>query len=291
MKNIIIVTGGAGFIGSNLIRKLIRETKYKIISIDNYIAGSKKNHLFHKRVNYIYGSTININKLLNNYKRNIKLIFHFGEFSRIVKSFEKRDQILKSNIEGSIKVVEFCLQNNIRIIYSCTSAGFGRNFQDINLSPYAYYKSFILNLILNYRNWYGLNYQILYFFNVYGGTEIIKDEMKAVIGIFEDQKKTNKSLTVVKPGTQSRIFTHIDDLVTECVKIMKLKKNSHYIIKAKKSYTILEIAKFFNHKYRFVSIRKGERFASTIVKKIRNNKINIINCNTDIKKYLLKKYE
>jgi UDP-glucose 4-epimerase len=107
MKNIIIVTGGAGFIGSNLIRKLISETKYKIISIDDYSVGSKKNHILHKRAKYIYGSTTNIGKLLNKFKRNINTIFHFGEFSRIVKSFEKRDKILKSNIEGSI--VEYCI--------------------------------------------------------------------------------------------------------------------------------------------------------------------------------------
>lgn len=121
--------------------------------------------------------------MLNNFKKKIYTIFHFVEFSRIVKSFEKRNKILKSNIESSIKVVEFCLRNNIRIIYSCVSAGFGRNFKDTNLSPYAYYKSFILNLILNYKDWYGLKYEILYFFNVYGGSEILKSEMKAVIGI------------------------------------------------------------------------------------------------------------
>jgi UDP-glucose 4-epimerase len=125
---------------------------------------------------------------------------------------------------------------------------FSAIFKDTNLSPYAYYKSFILNLILNYKDWYGLKYEILYFFNVYGGSEILKNEMKAVIGIFENQKKHKKNFTVVKPGTQSRIFTYIEDLVTECIKVMKMNKNGQYIIKAKKSYTILEIAKSFNHK-------------------------------------------
>ena len=136
MKDYIAVTGGAGFIGSNLIKLLLKKTKYKIISLDNYSTGSKKNHLKNKRIVYIKNDTKNISKVLNSKKRKIKTLFHFGEFARIYQSFSNLNDCMSSNSIGSNEVFNFCFKNNIKLIYSATSASIGNDGNDINLSPY-----------------------------------------------------------------------------------------------------------------------------------------------------------
>ena len=139
MRNYLLVTGGAGFVGTNLIKYLLKKTKYKIVSLDNYSSGTKLNHILNKRLKYITGDTRNISKSLKAYKKKIKTIFHFGEFSRIFQSFEKIDQCIESNSIGSLEVFKYCLENKIKLIYSATSAGLGA--KNKNLSPYAFTKS------------------------------------------------------------------------------------------------------------------------------------------------------
>ena len=289
-KKYIIITGGAGFIGSNLIPKLLEETSSNIISIDNYFSGSRNNHIKSSRVKYIFDDTMNIDKILSNYKSNISTIFHFGEFSRISQSFQFTKNLINSNHIGTVKVVEFCKKNDIKIIYSATSAAFGNDFNDQNLSPYAFSKTYNLNLILNYNKWFGLRYEIIYFYNVYGPKQIVNNKMGAVIGVFENAKKNNKKLTIVKTGTQKRHFTFIIDTIDAVFKAYKKDKCAHYSIRAKKSYSIIEIAKMFNQKFTFIKERKGERFESTFSKKIRNKKIISLIGKTDIKDYIAKKY-
>ena len=216
MKNIILVTGGAGFIGSNLIAYLIKNTAYKIISLDNYFTGSKKNHITNNRIKYIRGENFNINKILEKYKKQIKVIFHFGEFSRIYQSFLQVEKCLNYNLSGSYQVINFAAKNKIKIIYSASSSVIGNNGKDQNLSPYAWTKAKNIELIKNFNYWFKLNYEIVYFYNVYGPGQILNSRMSAVIGIFETQYKKRKSLTVVKPGSQKRDFTHIDDIVRGC---------------------------------------------------------------------------
>ena len=138
MKKFIVVTGGAGFVGSNLIELLLKRTKYKIISIDNYSSGSKKNHLSSNRVKYIKCNTIQISVILKRYSKKIDSIFHFGEFARIYQSFKNFDVCIQSNTEGSKAVFKYCLDNKIKLIYSATSASFGNKGNDANLSPYAF---------------------------------------------------------------------------------------------------------------------------------------------------------
>ena len=193
MKNIIIVTGGAGFIGSNLIKYLLKKTKYKIISIDNYSTGSIKNHVRHSNVRYIKDDNINIFKILKKYKKKIKVIFHFGEFSRIYQSFLKPKECLESNINNSFAVINFAKDNKIKIIYSATSSAFGNDGKDENLSPYAWSKTKNIELIKNYSKWFGLKYELLFFYNVYGSGQIQTGPMSTVIGIFEKQFKKKDS--------------------------------------------------------------------------------------------------
>jgi UDP-glucose 4-epimerase len=273
MKNIIIVTGGAGFIGSNIIELLLKKTSDRIISLDNYSVGSKKNHIKNSRVTYLTGDTSDFFKCFNKIKKKIKVIFHFAEFSRIFQSFKNIQMCFTSNVTGTLEVIKFCLENKIKIIYSATSASLGNNQEDQHLSPYAYTKSANMNLIMNLNKWYNLKYEIIYFYNVYGPRQITDSEMSAVIAIFCKQYLNKKPLTVVLPGTQSRRFTHVKDTVEGCYSAWKKNKNSHYSISSSKSYLIKDVAKLFSKDIKYIKERKGERFKSTVIKSIRGKKI------------------
>ena len=286
MKNIIVVTGGAGFVGSNLIEKLLLSTNFKVISIDNYSSGSKKNHIKNKRVKYIKDDTENINQTLSKYKKNISTIFHFGEFARIYQSFLKMNDCIKSNSIGTHAVFNFCLLNKIKLVYSATSASIGNNGMDRNLSPYAFTKSKNLEMLENLKNWFNFKYEILYFYNVYGPKQIFKGDMATVIGIFENQYKNNKPLTVVKPGSQSRRFTHIDDTIDACFYAWKKNKCRHYSISNKKSYTILEVAQMFKSTIKFLPERKGERYASALTNMNLSNKVYKLFGKIELKNYI-----
>ena len=273
MKNIIVITGGAGFVGSNLIEYFVKHTKYKILSIDNYSSGNKKNHLLHKKVKYIKAHTKDIHIVLNNYKNHIKTIFHFGEFSRIYQSFLHMDECIQSNTIGTVAVFNFCLKNNIKLIYSATSASLGNGGRDKNLSPYAFTKSKNIEFLENLKKWFKFRYEVIFFYNVYGPKQISKGKMATVIGIFEDHYSKRLPLPVVKPGTQSRRFTHIQDTVEICFKAWKIDKCKYYSISNKKSYTIEEVAKLFNSKIKYLASRKGERYASALSGMSLNNKV------------------
>ena len=273
MKNLIIVTGGAGFVGSNLIEFFLKKTKYTIISLDNYSSGNKRNHLKNKRVKYLKGSTVDINKILNKYKKKINSIFHFGEFSRIFQSFKKFDECYQSNSLGSKAVFKFCLDNNIKLIYSATSASLGNKGSDKNLSPYAFTKSKNLELLENLKKWFNFKFEVIFFYNVYGPRQIRVGDMSTVIGIFENQYINKKPLTVVKPGTQTRRFTHINDTVQICYEAFKAGKCKYYSISNEYSYSIIEVAKMFKTKIVMLKPRLGERYASALTKITSNNKI------------------
>jgi UDP-glucose 4-epimerase len=273
MKNLIIVTGGAGFVGSNLIDLLSKKTKDQIISLDNYSSGSKKNHIKNKRVKYLKGNTLEIKKILDKYKKNIKSIFHFGEFSRIFQSFKKFNECYESNSLGSQAVFKFCLDNKIKLIYSATSASLGNKGNDKNLSPYAFTKSKNLELLENLKRWFNLKFEIIFFYNVYGPKQIKVGDMATVIGIFENQYLNKKPLTVVKPGNQTRRFTHIFDTVQVCYEAFKEDNCRYYSISNKYSYSILQVAKMFKSRIILLKPRLGERYASALTKISNNNKI------------------
>ena len=272
MKNIIVVTGGAGFVGSNLIDLLLKKTKFKIISIDDYSSGFKKNHFKSSRVQYLNSHTKNIASILKKPKK-INAIFHFGEFARIYQSFIQMNICINSNTIGTNAVFNFCLKNKIKLIYSATSASLGNRGKDKDLSPYAFTKSKNLELLENLKKWFNFRYEVIYFYNVYGPKQILSGSMATVIGIFEDSFKRKKPLPVVRPGTQSRRFTHIYDTVDICYLAWKKNLCRHYSISNKQSFTILQVAKLFKGKIKYLPRRAGERYASALTNMNLSNKV------------------
>ena len=269
----ILITGGAGFVGTNLINHLLKKTKYKIISIDNYSSGTTKNHIRNKRVKYLKGNTQSIFQIIKNPKEIIT-VFHFGEFARIYQSFMKMNECINSNSVGTNAVFNYCLKNKIKLIYSATSASLGNKGKDKNLSPYAFTKAKNLELLENLKKWFNFKYEVIYFYNVYGPNQICKGDMATVIGIFEYHYKNKKPLPVVKPGTQTRRFTHINDTVDVCYKAWKRKLCRHYSIANKKTYSIIEVARMFKSKIKYLPTRKGERYASALINNSLSNKIH-----------------
>ena len=284
-KNKIIITGGAGFVGSNLINLFLKKTKYKIISIDNYSSGFKKNHIKNKRVTYLRGDTRNISSILKNSK-NINAIFHFGEFARIYQSFLKMNECINSNSIGTNAVFNYCLKNKIKLIYSATSASLGNRGNDKNLSPYAFTKAKNLELLENLKKWFNFKYEVIYFYNVYGPNQISRGDMATVIGIFEDHYKSNKPIPVVKPGSQTRRFTHIYDTVEICFLAWKKNLCRHYSISSNMSYSIFDVAKMFSKKIRFLPKRPGERYASALTSMNLSNKVYKYFGKINLKKYI-----
>ena len=284
-KKRIVITGGAGFVGSNLINLLIIKTNYNIISIDNYSSGSKKNHIKSKRVKYLRGDTKDIFHLLKK-PYEINAIFHFGEFARIYQSFPNMNECISSNTIGSNAVFNFCLKNNIKLIYSATSANLGNKGTDKNLSPYAFTKAKNLELLENLKKWFNFKYEVIYFYNVYGPNQICEGKMATVIGIFENCFKKNKPLPVVKPGNQTRRFTHINDTVEICYLAWKKKLCRHYSISHHKSYSIMDVAKMFGVKIKYLPKRRGERYASALTNMNLSNKVYKYFGKIDLKNYI-----
>jgi UDP-glucose 4-epimerase len=260
--------------------------KFKIISIDNYSSGLSKNHIKNKRVKYLNGSSKNIEILLKSYVSTIHTVFHFGEFSRIYQSFNKINECFSSNIEGSSNVFNFALKNKIRLIYSATSASLGNKGKDMNLSPYAFSKAKNLELLENLKKWFNFRYEVIYFYNVYGERQICKGDMATVVGIFEDYFKRGKKLPVVRPGTQVRRFTSVIDTINSCIFAWSKNKCKHYSVASKQSYSIIELAKLFKSKIRYLPTRKGERFASALTNMNLNNRIIRLSAKISLKDYV-----
>ena len=256
----ILVTGGAGFVGSAFLRHLSHSHCGKLYSLDDYSTGSSKNH--HPGITYIGDKTENI----SDYDWVAPdVVFHFGEYSRVSTSFEDESTVFESNVIGTKRVVEYCLRNKSRLIYSASSTKFGDDGRNKSESPYAFYKSNNVDLVHNFSKWFGLEYSIAYFYNVYGPGQIEEGKYSTVIGIFEEQSRLSKPLTVCSPGTQKRDFTHISDIVLGLETIMDSGSQGEYWLGTGTTYSILEVAKMFSENIKMIPSRRGER-ENTVIK-------------------------
>lgn len=257
MKN-VLVTGGAGFVGSNLIKGLIQDhPNISITSLDNYFTGKTENHV--NGVEYLKGNTWEADLIFKD--REFDTVFHFGEYSRIVQSFRDIDFVHRSILSGTPVILELCRKWGAKLIYSASSSKFGNEGKDENLSPYSWMKSKMVELIKNYGKWYELEYEICYFFNVYGPGQITKGDYATVIGIFERQWKEGQNCTVVSPGTQTRDFTHVSDIVSGLIKAAQMSENHEWHLRSGINVSIIDVAEMFGE-WELIPERRGERFTS-----------------------------
>lgn len=255
----ILVTGGAGFIGSHLIERLVQYKNNKIVSLDNYSSGSEKNHI--EGAVYIKGETKDIAEHI---KEIPDIIYHLGEYSRVLTSFDDVELVWKSNIIGTLGVLEFCRKNNIKLVYAGSSTKFGDNIGGRTESPYAWSKANNTELVNNYGRWFDLPYVVVYFYNVYGGREISEGKYATVMGIFSRKYRNKEILEVVLPGTQRRAFTHVEDIVKGLILAGEKGKGDGYCIGSENTYSILEIAKLFGGGIKMLPQKRGDRLSSTI---------------------------
>lgn len=241
------MTGGAGFVGSNLIKILKKDYPDAfIVSLDNYFTGKVQNH--HLDVEYVNGHTMDAPELFKN--RSFDIVFHFGEYSRIVHSFEDIQIVTDSILLGTPRILELCKEWGAKLIYSASSSKFGNEGKDENLNPYSWGKSKMVELIKNYGKWFNLNYEICYFFNVYGPGQICEGPYATVLGIFEKQFKAGKKCTVVKPGTQTRDFTHVDDVINALIKVCRRNDKREWHLRSGINISIFELAEMFGKRIR-----------------------------------------
>ena len=260
MKRIILVTGGAGFIGSHLCEKLSQNIENEVYSLDNYSTGSTNNHV--KNVEYIVGSTVDIDSLISFIP---EFIYHLGEYSRVEQSFEDIEEVWRSNKDGIFSVLEFTRKTGSKLIYAGSSTKFGDGGLGRSQSPYAWTKASNTELVTNYGNWFNISFAISYFYNVYGEREISTGKYATLIALFLNQSKNNKKLTVVSPGTQRRNFTHINDIISGLILIGENGYGDDFGIGCKESYTILEVAEMFGGNIVMIPERKGNRMVADVV--------------------------
>jgi UDP-glucose 4-epimerase len=261
-KSKILVTGGAGFIGSNLCEYLYSSVGCQIWSLDNYSTGSESNHI--DNVTYLNGETSDINEIIQ-FKPDY--VFHFGEYSRVEQSFEDIEKVWKSNKGGIFEVLQFCLKHNTKLIYSGSSTKFGDNGKGKDQSPYAWTKASNSDLVKNFGNWFDLNYAIVYFYNAYGYREISEGKYATLIGLYKNNTINNIPLKVVLPGTQKRNFTHINDITSALKTIAEKGCGDNYGIGSEDSYTVRQIAEMFGGEIKEIPERQGNRMSADVVSK------------------------
>lgn len=260
MKKKVLVTGGAGFVGSNLCERLVSLGQFEVYSLDNYFTGSKSNHV--QGVNYIEGNTAEIENLID---FSPDLIYHLGEYSRVEQSFDDIDKVWQFNAKGTFAVLNFVRKTKAKLVYAGSSTKFGDGGAGANASPYAWSKSTNTQLVKNFADWYGIEFAITYFYNVYGKREIQHGKYATLIALFTERMKQGEPLTIVSPGLQKRNFTHVDDTVDALVVIGEKGRGDEYGIGSPESYTVLEIAQMFGGEIHMLPERKGNRMSAEVV--------------------------
>ena len=260
MKNKILVTGGAGFVGSHLCERLTQDNNNEVYSLDNYFTGSKNNHV--KNVTYIEGSTADIDKLIT---FSPDMVYHLGEYSRVEQSFDDIEKVWRYNKDGIFAVLEFVRKHGCKILYAGSSTKFGDGGLGRSASPYAWTKATNTELVMNYGAWFNVPYAITYFYNVYGPREIESGKYATLIALFKQKVKNGEPLTVVSPGTQKRNFTHIDDIIDGLVLVGENGYGDEFGIGSGEAYTILEVAQMFDSEIQMLPERKGNRMSADVV--------------------------
>ena len=260
MNKIVLITGGAGFIGSNLCERLVDSGNHKVFSLDNYFTGKEENHI--KGVTYIKGNTSEINSLIN-FKPDY--LYHLGEYSRVEQSFDDIEKVWTYNKEGIFAILQFVRKTKAKLIYAGSSTKFGDGGLGRDQSPYAWSKATNTELVKNFGMWYGINYAITYFYNVYGSREISEGKYATLIAIFEKQKRLGGPLTVVSPGTQIRNFTHINDIIDGLTLVGEKGFGDDFGIGSPEAFSVLEIASFFDSPIKLIPERKGNRMDALVV--------------------------
>jgi UDP-glucose 4-epimerase len=260
MTKQILVTGGAGFVGSHLCERLAQDSEYDIVSLDNYFTGSEENHV--PGVRYITGDTADIEKLID-FKPDH--IYHLGEYSRVEQSFDDIEKVWKYNKDGIFAVLQFCRKTGSKLIYAGSSTKFGDGGLGRSQSPYAWTKASNTELVENYGDWFNVPFAIVYFYNVYGKREIATGKYATLIALFTEKMRTGEPLTVVSPGAQKRNFTHIDDIVDGLVLVGEHGYGDEFGIGSPESLPILEVAKMFGGTIEMLPERKGNRMSADVV--------------------------
>lgn len=256
----ILVTGGAGFVGSHLCERLSQNPNYDVYSLDNYFTGSETNHV--PNVTYIKGDTAKISELIT---FNPDIVYHLGEYSRVEQSFEDIEKVWRYNKDGIFAVLEFVRKAGCKILYAGSSTKFGDGGLGRSASPYAWTKATNTELVMNYGAWYNVPYAITYFYNVYGPREIQTGRYATLIALFKEKMKNGESLTIVSPGTQKRNFTHIDDIIDGLVLVGENGYGDEFGIGSPEAYSILEIAQMFDGKIEMLPERKGNRMTADVI--------------------------
>ena len=241
-KRTILVTGGAGHVGSHVIEQLLEmNPNDRIISLDNYFNGSKKNHI--KGAEYRVGHTKDIERIV---PETPDLVFHLGEYARIAPSFEDVTEVYDMNITGTFGVLEFCRKRKVgKLIYAGSSTRFAIEGNGRNQNPYSFTKATNVDLVNNYGKWYDLPYAICYFYNAYGPRENGIGKYATLIAKFERQYLNEQPLTITLPGTQKRNFTYVGDLARGIILVAEKGDGDGYSLNNPNSYSIKEIAEAF----------------------------------------------
>lgn len=256
----ILVTGGAGFVGSHLCEELAKNSSNDVYSLDNYFTGSINNHV--SNVTYLKGSTKDIEELVH---FTPDVVFHLGEYSRVEQSFEDVSLVWEYNKLGTLAVLEFVRKTGAKLIYAGSSTKYGDDGSGRNQSPYAWSKSNNTELVKNYGEWFGINYAITYFYNVYGKREIESGKYATLIALYKSKMRKNLPLTIVEPGTQLRNFTHVSDIINGLILVGELGYGDEYGIGNPEAYSIVDVAKLFGGEIEFLPSRKGNRMSAQVI--------------------------
>ena len=256
----ILVTGGAGFVGSHLCERLSKDKNNDIYSLDNYFTGSTDNHV--DNVTYIKGSTSDISKLITFHP---DMLYHLGEYSRVEQSFDDIEKVWEYNKDGIFAVLEFVRKVGCKILYAGSSTKYGDGGLGRSASPYAWTKATNTELVQNYGAWFNVPYAITYFYNVYGDREIKDGKYATLIALFKEKVKNKEALTIVSPGTQKRNFTHIDDIIDGLILVGENGYGDEFGIGSGEAFSILEVAQMYGGEIQMLPERRGNRMTADVI--------------------------